>query len=89
MRDLSTRVAAAHASATQAVELLTEARVEAGTGDADAARRYLNRAMATLQEAAREIEVAQRIADAPRAAAAARPKIPVFRASDVLASVGR
>ena len=59
-------VAAAHASVGQALDQLTEARIEAGTGDPDAARRYLNRAAAMLAEASREIAQAQQLADAPR-----------------------
>ncbi len=65
-RNLCIEIAAAHASVGQALDHLTEARIEAGTGDPDAARRYLNRASAMLQQAAREILGAQQLADAPR-----------------------
>jgi len=65
-RNLSLALSAAHASVGQALDHLTEARIEAGTGDPDAARRYLNRAAAMLAEAGREIAEAQQLADAPR-----------------------
>lgn len=67
-RNLCNALGAAHASVGQALDHLTEARIEAGTGDPDAARRYLNRASAMLQQAAREILGAQQLADAPRRA---------------------
>jgi len=65
-RNLSLALSAAHASVGQALDHLTEARIEAGTGDPDAARRYLNRAVAMLAVAGREIAEAQQLADAPR-----------------------
>lgn len=65
-RNLCNALGAAHASVGQALDHLTEARIEAGTGDPDAARRYLNRAAAMLAEASREIAEAQQLADAPR-----------------------
>lgn len=65
-RNLCNALGAAHASVGQALDHLTEARIEAGTGDPDAARRYLNRAVAMLAEAGREIAQAQQLADAPR-----------------------
>ena len=65
-RNLCITIAAAHSSVGQALDQLTEARIEAATGDPDAARRYLNRAAAMLAEAGREIAQAQQLADAPR-----------------------